>query len=244
MQRNPSVRRVAMCAIFVLMLTMSITVPAVHADGDEEYQFQVSEKKDLKYPNLGSHLSNLVARVENGEDPAGEAAEEASIHREESVAVTINLSDNVAEVVTFLEDNGGDPRNVGEDYIEAYVPVTLLSQLSNQPGVIRVREIVPPQPEYGPVTSQGVQTHLVQAWHDAGYSGQDVKIGIIDSGFEGFSDLIGTELAAVAGARCYSDIGQYSENLADCEGEGVSIHGTAVAETILEGVSKGHSGGC
>ena len=39
----------------------------------------------------------------------------------------------------FLQDNGGDPRNVGEDYIEAYVPVTLLGAVSEQPGVIRVR---------------------------------------------------------------------------------------------------------
>ena len=39
------------------------------------------------------------------------------------MAVTIYLSGHVGEVVTFLEDNGGDPRNVGEDFIEAYVPV-------------------------------------------------------------------------------------------------------------------------
>jgi hypothetical protein len=68
------------------------------------------------------------------------------VSQEESVAVTIYLSGNVDEVVSFLEDNGGSPRNVGEDYIEAYVPVTLLGQTSEQPGVIRVREIIPPQP--------------------------------------------------------------------------------------------------
>ena len=34
---------------------------------------------------------------------------------------------------------------MGEDYIEAYVPVTLLGELSHQPGVLRVREIIPPQ---------------------------------------------------------------------------------------------------
>ena len=123
---------------------------------------------------------------------------------------------------------------MGEGYIEAYVPVTLLGQLSQQTGVIRVREIVPPEPDYGPITSQGVHTHVVQAWHDAGYSGQGVKVGIIDVGFEGFSGLIGTELTAVLGARCYSDVGQYSENPADCEGEDVSVHGTAVAETIID----------
>ena len=77
---------------------------------------------------------------------AKEAAEDAPVHQEASVAVTIYLSGNVDEVVKFLEDNGGSTRNVGEDYIEAYVPVSLLGQVSEQPGVIRVREIAPPEP--------------------------------------------------------------------------------------------------
>ncbi len=46
-------------------------------------------------------------------------------------------------MVTFLEENGGDPRNTGDDYIEAYVPVSLLGELSEQPGVFRVRELLP-----------------------------------------------------------------------------------------------------
>ena len=104
------------------------------------------EKRELKYPNLGSNLDQLVASVEKGEVSAKEAAEDAPVHQEASVAVTIYLSGNVDDVVKFLGDNGGSPRNVGEDYIEAYVPVSLLGQVSEQPGVIRVREIVPPEP--------------------------------------------------------------------------------------------------
>ena len=78
------------------------------------------------YPNLGSHLDQLAARVEEGEATAQDAASDAPVHSGGSVAVTIYLSGNGDEVVKFLEDNGGDPRNVGEDYIEAYVPVSLL----------------------------------------------------------------------------------------------------------------------
>ena len=112
------------------------------------------EKSELKYPNLGSSLDQLVATVEEGELSGKEAAEDAPLHQEESVAVTIYLSGNVDDVVKFLEDNGGSPRNVGEDYIEAYVPVSLLGQVSEQPRVIRVREIIPPEPAQGglPVT--------------------------------------------------------------------------------------------
>ena len=104
------------------------------------------EKPELKYPNLGSSLDHMVASVEEGGLSAKEAAEDAPVHQEASVAVTIYLSGNVEEVVKFLEDNGGSTRNVGEDYIEAYVPVSLLGQVSEQPGVIRVREIAPPEP--------------------------------------------------------------------------------------------------
>ena len=133
--------------------------------------------------------------------------------------------------MAFLEDNGGDPRNVGEDYIEAYVPVTLLGPVSERPGVLRVREIVPPQPEFGPVISQGVQAHGSQPWNNAGYSGQGVKVGVIDS-FEGLRSLMGTELRATVVGRCYTDVAQYSSNLAACDRD--SSHGTAVAEAIVD----------
>ena len=222
----------------VLAVTLAVALPGVSADGDEDQAPPIPDKAELKYPNLGSHLDQLVTRVEEGEFSAQDAAEDTAIHREESVAVTIYLSGSVDDVVQFLEDYGGDPRNVGEDYIEAYVPVSLLGPVSEQPGVLRVREIIPPQPDYGNFTSQGVQTHGAQAWHDAGYSGQGVKVGIIDSsaGFKGYSSLIGTELPAPVAVRCYAEVGRPTNNLADCEEiEGFgSVHGTAVAEAVFD----------
>ena len=119
-------------------------LPSAAAGCDDQVS-PLPEKLQLKYPNLGSRLNDLVVRVEEGEASAQEAADGAAVQREGSVAVTVYLSGNVANVAGFLEDNGGDPRNVGEDYIEAYVPVTLLGELSEQPGVLRVREIIPPQ---------------------------------------------------------------------------------------------------
>ncbi len=118
-------------------------------DGANEQALPIPDKGELKYPNLGSNLDQLVVSVEEKETTAEEAAADSPVQREESVAVTIYLSGNVDDVVSFLEENGGDPRNVGEDYIEAYVPVSLLGPVSEQTGVIRVREIVPPQPGQG-----------------------------------------------------------------------------------------------
>ena len=121
--------------------------PARGGEGEDggDQAMLIPEKKALKYPNLGSHLNQLVASVEAGQATAEKAAEGAAIHQGESVAVTIHLSGNADDVAQFLEDNGADPRNVGEDYIEAYVPVTLLGSVSERPGVIRVREIIGPE---------------------------------------------------------------------------------------------------
>ena len=55
----------------------------------------------------------------------------------------------------------------------------------------------------------------------------------MDSGFSGFSDLIGSgELPAPAGVRCYTDVGEYETSLAGCSGTGA--HGTWVSETVTD----------
>ena len=127
-------RLLALIGLFTLTLLLAVDTPAAYGNGGDN-QLSIPEKTELKYPNLGSSLDQMAATVEEGELSARDAAKDAPVSKEESVAVTIYLSGNVDEVVTFLEDNGGDPRNIGEDYIEAYVPVTLVGQLSEQPGV-------------------------------------------------------------------------------------------------------------
>ena len=241
-----------MALIMGATIALLMATPPTGADGDDIDG--IPDKSQVAYANLGSHLNQSVALVEGGLLSAQEAASQSPISTGGSVAATVYLSSNVGDVVEFLEDNGGDPRNVGEDYIEAYVPVTLLGELSEQPGVTRVQEIIPPEPAYGEYTSQGVQTHLSQAWNNAGYSGQGVKVGVIDVDFEGFSRLRGQELPFSVEARCYTDIGVFTNNLSDCEGvdpvsddtapqcvdvaqrgaELEAVHGTAVAESLID----------
>ena len=138
--------------------TSDESVPSQQLEGNEveskEGKVQglnLPAKKQRKYPNLSTYLHQLVVDLEAGRTDAESADGDASPHGQDSqpVAVTIFLSGHVDEVVAFLEDNGGDPRNLGEDYIEAYVPVALLGQVSERPGVTRVREIIPPR--HGPV---------------------------------------------------------------------------------------------
>ena len=239
----------ATAIIAAVLVVLTVALPGVSADGDEgkneeaaqgqEQALPIPDKTELRYPNLGSHLDGLVVQIEEGETTSQDAVSDTPVHSGESVAVTIYLSGSVDEVVSFLEDNGGDPRNVGEDYIEAYVPVTLLGQLSEQSGVIRVREIIPPELEQSAqrVTGHGPAAHLSVAWNQAGYTGRGVRVGIIDGhrAFNGFRGLMGTELPSTVQARCYTEIGRFTRDLADCEdAEDGGNHGTLVAEAVVD----------
>ena len=198
-------------------------------------QLTIPEKTDLRYPKVGSMLDELIARVEAGEISAEDAAGEAPLHRGESVAVTVHLSGNVDGVVRFLQDNGVSPRNVGEDYIEAFIPIPLLPQTSEQSGVLRVEVVIPAESFQSdqPIAGNGPAAHGSSAWNQAEYRGQGIKVGIIDGGFDGFSGLMGTELPQSVQARCYpEDSDTTTDEVADCEWDG--DHGTIVAESVMD----------
>ena len=188
----------------------------------------------MKLPKADSTLNNLVDRVESGEITAEEAAEEAPLHRGESVGVIIILSGNVEGVAAFLKANRASNINAGDDYIEAFVPILLLGQTSEQPGVLLVNQIQPPGETQGTpqVTGQGPGVHGSGPWNDAGYAGQGVKVGVIDRGFSGYAEIMDSEVPATVEARCYIWLGQHSQDPADCSDAGT--HGTIVSESVMD----------
>ena len=192
-----------------------------------------------KYPNLDSDLNHIIEQARTGRLTARAAAANAPIHREESVAVTLYITEGYAQDVwNYLEQSGASPRNIGADYIEAYIPVSLLAEASEQEGVVGIRTIVPPHPYQGTIVSGGVAAHGVPSWHAAGYKGRDVKIGVIDLSFKGFAGLMGSELPATVQARCYASVGNFTTNLSDCistsSPERSRRHGTGVTEALFD----------
>ena len=168
-------RSLAVATVFALLVALALFIPGVAADGDD--QVVAPARNQLTYPNLSAHLNHLAEGYGAGRMSQQQAEGEASVHSGGSVAVTICLEGHVSDVAAFLDENGGDVRNLGSDYIEAYVPVGLLGPLSGQPGVALVSEIIPPQPAYGNVTRQAVGLHQADSWQRAGYGGQGVKVG-------------------------------------------------------------------
>ena len=125
---------------------------------------------------------------------------------------TVLLDDYISSEVELDPPYEGGPSRIG-----ASVPVSLLVRLSQRAGVVKVelpfrlsgppvvpqvpqesqQKDVPPAPQepQDPVTltptpratSQGQSKHDVTSWHQAGFKGSGVKVGIIDVGFEGFN---------------------------------------------------------
>ena len=236
----------AMTLLFVtLAVPASVTAqtadtPTPEATVVQEYDQGVEDLPPLEgklnppqFPDMDANLNRIVEQFQTGQFTAQAAAASAPIHREESVAVTLYVTEGYAlDVWDWLEDSGASPRSSGVDYIEAYIPVSLLPEASEREGVNSIRTIIPAQPAQGTVVSEGVGLHGATAWHSAGLKGQAVKIGIIDGGFEGFSSLMGTELPASVKVRCYTDIGVFTSRLADCEND--DEHGTAVTEAAFD----------
>ena len=187
----------------------------------------------MKHPKVGSTLDDLIARVQAGEISAEDAAREAPLHRGDSIGVAIHLTGNVDGVVSFLEANGASNISARDDYIEAYVPVLLLAETSEQPGVVRVRPIQPPEGSQSGsrISGNGPEVHGSTAWNQAGYTGSGIKVGVIDGGFDGFAGLMGTELPSNVQVRCYRWLGEHSQELENCQG---SSHGTVVAESVMD----------
>ena len=75
-----------------------------------------------------------------------------------------------------------------------------------------------------PIVSEGVKVIGADKWQAAGYTGQGVKIGILDQGFDGYRDLLGRELPFNVTAQSF--VPGF-----DVDKTGVS-HGAAVAEVI------------
>ncbi|MSQ21890.1 MAG: hypothetical protein EXR53_01080 [Dehalococcoidia bacterium] len=179
------------------------------------------------YPRLDSNLNQLLEKSKKAGPVTADGGTPMS--QQERLAVTVRIQEKVLDVVDFLQLGGAIVANVGTDYIEAYVPVALLETLANKKDVLRVETIFPPQPL---VTSQGAGVHRSPIWNAAGYTGAGVKVGIIDTGFIGYSALMGTELPSSVVALCYTAIGVSSSTLANCQTGGV--HGTAVAEAVVD----------
>jgi len=126
-----------------------------------------------------------------------------------------------ARVKGLTEALGARVELTYRDLIQAAVPVAQLIPLAEAEGVELVRR---PLPVKSPVESEGVELINADAWHTAGYHGDGLKVGVLDIGFKGYEDLLGTELPSSVTTWWAPSI----------DGPGDSVHGTACAEIVYD----------
>ena len=78
------------------------------------------------------------------------------------------------------------------------------------------------QAQLASIISEGVRSSGAARWQAAGYTGKGVKVAIVDSGFDGYEELLGQELPANVTTRSFSSDGTLTG----------SVHGTACAEIV------------
>ena len=149
-----ALRRVLPLRVILIGLSVSLAllstppVSTVFADpGDPESPpGQPSDPPPNKpeHPRLDSRLNKMVEQI--GSLRTQDIASSAPISVGDLVAVTARLSHNASSTVEFLESVGAIVANIGDDYIEAYTPVTVLAPLSERDGVLRVEAMIPPEP--------------------------------------------------------------------------------------------------
>ena len=195
--------------------------------------FPIPAKQAPTHPKLDSALNQLLSKIESGTITDTEAAAQTPLNREGTVGVTIRLSGDPDQTLALLEAHDITPRHTAEDYIEAFVPLSLLPVLSEQDHVLRVDLIIPPLTPALPqqVPGSGAAPHNSSSWHQAGYTGSGIKIGIIDVGYDGAVSLLGTDLPAEPHLRCYTTDSDDTADLTDCDQHN---HGTLVAESIID----------
>ena len=197
-------------------------------------------------PELGSvYKEFLVAYQEGGVEAASELAQARGLLTPdgEHLRVTLVLDiDDPAPLAAQLEGVGVEVVTAYKDRINIAVPVALIEQafeseetgevfrrLTELEHVIAVRLPDQAGSNQQDKLGEGVGIIGADAWHDAGYRGEGIRVGVLDLGFAGHEDLLGDELPERVAIETF---GWFDDE---------EVHGTACAEIVHEVADAGWS---
>ena len=194
----------------------------------------------LTDPELGSvYKQFLVAYEEGGKEAALELAHRRGLLTPDGdvrVNLLLDTEDHTA-LVAQLEATGVQVIGAHKNQIDLAVPIALVeAQLQTEdPGaifarltelehVIAVRLPIQRVGDGSIIDGEGVGVIGADAWHDAGFTGAGLRIGVLDLGFAGYENLLSDELPGSVTVQTFGAV-----DTSDPE-----PHGTACAEIIHE----------
>jgi len=221
---------------------LKITPPAELADVAGQLRADYPELAGLlENPELASVYKDFyLAYQRGGEATALALAKQRGIlTKNDEVIMTLVLdTDDSAALVAQLQAEGVRVTGAFRNRINVAIPVALIrekakteapsdliARISNLEHVIRL-ELPQKATSYQKETTlgQGVSVTLANNWQAQHITGQGVKVGVLDLGFAGYKNLLGTELPANVTVQTFGDEANFSED----------PHGTACTEIVHE----------
>ena len=204
-------------------LALNVDTEKPHAQKvDDEEPPTIPDEKGGP-PNLESVVIQLIVSYrEHGVIAADDFAGDHGIEmvRQSVVLVVETDPGRTARTKNRVRELGGAVLRAQDRHIKIAIPIPAIERLVDDRDVIFARL---PHRGYPSAESQGVEVTGADIWHSAGFTGQGVKVAIVDLGFEGYSSLLGTELPDTVVTRSFRSDGEI--------GAGIT-HGINVAEIV------------
>ena len=175
----------------------------------------VSESSGLSTRGFGALAKNLAVPL--------------SSQREVAVALTPERGSSVDELIEAVRAHGAEVSVVLDGVVFAHVPLGAVDALGTSEALYfmsRQAELSPAYPllAAGGRPSDGVRSVHADRLHTAGITGDGVKVGILDFGFERYRELQERGLVpAPAAAQAFNQARRI---------EATTVHGTACAEIV------------
>ena len=177
-------------------------------------------------PRMDSRLARVLEAFNSGgTSEAVSVAESLDIDMDgEGVRVIVESSSGQSDKARAIAaDLGATVEGSHDGLVQVLVPLAALDALARSGPSQLVR---PPLKAIPVVTGEGVSLTNASGWQAQGLTGAGVKVAVLDLGFQGYQDLLGTELPPTVTAQSFRADG-------DITGGG-QPHGAAVAEIVHE----------
>lgn len=159
---------------------------------------------------------------------------------DQAAKLIVEVADQAAvtEVIQAIESLGGRFESAFETSVQASLTPQQVEQLAELDAVLFIRlpissgfrQASTGAPSSGNVISEGFDVMGVDAWHQAGFSGEGITVGVLDT-FLGFEDQLGKELPPAN--RVTTESFAQSGMMFDPDGsETIGVHGVGVSEII------------
>jgi subtilisin family serine protease len=223
-----------------------LTLPPSLEELSEEYPDLAPILKDKA---LGSVYKDFILAYEQGGIEAAEKlARQRGLLTEQNdirMSLLVDSPENTQAVVEELQAFGIQIANYADDEINILIPMSLVeeiaeqsenphlifSQLTQLEHILRIKLPIPTTNKESllqqNIIGEGVAVIRANEWHQAGFTGAGVKVGVLDLGFAGYRDLLGNELPPDLITKAFLP---YSEEIDDT----YNPHGTACAEIVHE----------